>query len=291
VRVSKLKTHHRDDNVTDKFPNINWVDDVKFASALLTLIFLFDFLRPAVAAESRSATPRLRYAVIAQYPHDTADFTQGLALLNQRLFESTGQYGRSALIEKELRSGKTLRRIAMDPHYFGEGIAVLKNRIYQLTWLNGIGLIYDPELRHQGGFQYEGEGWGLTSNGEQLILSDGSSRLRFLDPASGAITAHIEVRDQGRPVADLNELEYARQHVWANLWHSDRIAVIRPRSGQVAAWLDLSNLRDRFDKPVGWDAREHVLNGIAYDSRRDRFLVTGKCWPALFELSVERLSN
>lgn len=284
--VSELKTHHRSDNVTDKFPNINWSDAVKISVCALTIFFQCAFSVCVFAANTKYATPELKFKVIAEHPHDIRDFTQGLTLVGDRLLESTGQYGYSALIEKDLRTGKPRRRVAIDARYFGEGIAWLMGRIYQLTWQNGIGIVYDAALRPLRQFTYNGEGWGLTSDGAQLILSNGSSRLRFFSPESLAEEGHLIVRDQQQEVSQLNELEYARGKIWANLWHSDRIAVIDPRSGQVNAWLDLATLRQRFVKPVGWDESDHVLNGIAYDTRSDRFLVTGKCWPKLFEISV-----
>ncbi len=286
MSVSKLKTRHRSDNVTDKFPNINWFKPMKFSAAALAILFLGTFGGFADAVEAARSASTWRYEVIAEYPHDIGDSTQGLLLIGERLIESTGHYGRSALIEKNWRTGKSLRRKPLDRKYFGEGVASIGARIFQLTWLNGIGLIYNQALQLQGQFHYSGEGWGLTTDGARLILSDGTSRLRFIDPQRLSEIASVAVHDQGRAVEGLNELEFARGYVWANLWHSDRIAVIDPASGAVRAWLDFSALRGRFDKPVGWDAGEHVLNGIAYDPRTGHFLLTGKCWPLLFEVAI-----
>mgnify|MGYP001598223726 CR=1 FL=1 len=264
---------------------------MKFQSVVLMQFFLCAFFHSASAAEAKKAITELRYEVIAQHPHDVRDFTQGLLLLNGRLLESVGHYGRSALVEKDLRSGKVLRRVSLEGQYFGEGITAFKDRIYQLSWLNGIGFIYDTALRPQKQFTYSGEGWGLTHDGKRLILSDGSSTLRFLDPITLQESGRTHVHDHGNPVPLLNELEFARKRIWANVWHSDRVAAINPDSGAVEAWLDLSGLRQRFEKPAGWDEREHVLNGIAYDPRSNRFLVTGKCWPILFEILVSPTSN
>lgn len=259
---------------------------MKFAASALGVLFFVSALACAQSRDTEYAAPVRPYKIIAEHPHDVRDSTQGLLLIEDRLIESTGLYGRSALIEKNWRTGKTLRRTALADKYFGEGIARLGDHIFQLTWQHGIGFIYNLALQPQQQFRYAGEGWGLTSDGSQLILSDGSARLRFFDPKNFAETASVVVRDQGRAVDSLNELEYARKRILANVWHSDRVAVIEPRGGAVEAWLDFSALRERFKKPAGWDASEHVLNGIAYDPRSGHFLVTGKCWPTLFEIAI-----
>lgn len=240
----------------------------------------------AGAAEQNVSAPILPHEIVAAYPHDTSAFTQGLAFVNGKLIESTGGYGRSELQLKELPSGAVLRRVRLDPRHFGEGLAVTLDSLVQLTWRSGRALVYDRQLTPRGEFRYSGEGWGLAYDGRRLLMSDGSARIAFRDPQTFAITGSIEVRDRGEPVTSLNELEYAGGLLYANVWRSDRIAVIDPRSGAVRNWLELGELRRRFRKPPGWNPGEHVLNGIAYNADNGHFYVTGKCWPVLFELKL-----
>lgn len=263
--------------MTDKLRNINCV----FLRRGATLVLATMLWACAHAA------PTLNFRVVAMHPHDVDDFTQGLIFHDGRLFESVGGYGRSAIIEKNLHDGTSLQHRALLPEYFGEGLTMVGERLLQLTWTSGAGLIYDRALKPLGRFRYRGEGWGLAHDGQRLILSDGSARLRFLNRDNFAETGSIAVHDGGRPVALLNELEYARGHLWANVWHSDRIAMIDVATGRVRAWLDLAVLRAQLGTPPKWDAAENVLNGIAYDAPRDRFLVTGKRWPTLFEIAIE----
>lgn len=245
---------------------------------------LYVFCTLALAGTQNART--LDYSVLRELPHDTSHYTQGLVLHAGKLIESTGQYGRSALYEKDLESGRVLRQFALDAQLFGEGVTVFDERIWQLTWRERIGLIFDLAFRPQATFRYATEGWGLTHDGHQLIMSDGSARLYFLDPRDTRVTSTLHVRDKGRELRLLNELEFAHGRIWANVWMRDDVAVIHPRSGQVEAWVKLEGLRQRFAPPSGWDAREHVLNGIAHDAQRNRFYLTGKCWPLLFELEI-----
>lgn len=228
----------------------------------------------------------LSYEIIATHPHDTGAFTQGLAVLHGNLLESTGRNGQSALWLKEIASGKVLRRAPLDDRHFGEGLAVARGRILQLTWTSGVALQYDLQFKRTGEFSYRGQGWGLAFDGKRLLMSDGSDRITFRDPGTFAAGGQLQVRDGEAAVTMLNELEFAGGWLYANVWHSDRIAVIDPASGAVRAWLDLAALRERFAKPPGWDAGEHVLNGIAFNPANGHFYVTGKCWPVLFELNV-----
>ena len=222
--------------------------------------------------------------VIARYPHDPSAFTQGLTLHDGRLFESTGQYGRSSVREVNIDSGRVERIVSNPRTYFGEGIAIMGDRVYQLTWLSGTGFVYDLESFEQlGSFEYEGEGWGLTHDGTHLIMSDGSSRLRFLDPADFSVVRTVDVVDGERPVTRLNELEFIRGEIWSNIWYDDRIARISPDSGEVIGWVDLTTLY-----PRSLRLADDVLNGIAYDADTGRLLVTGKNWPTLFELQPIR---
>lgn len=240
-----------------------------------------------VLAVEKTEARRLRHAVIATYPHDTAAFTQGLAYLDGKLLESTGRYGKSAVLLKDIGSGAVLARRALDHQYFGEGITVAGERLWQLTWTSGLAFVYDRQLRRTSQFRYDGQGWGLAYDGARLLMSDGSDRITFRDPRMFTATGQSLVRDGLRPVTQLNELEFARGRLYANVWRSDRVAVIEPDSGRVDAWLDLAELRTRFAPPPGWDANEHVLNGIAYNPDNGHFYVTGKCWPVLFEIRID----
>ena len=222
------------------------------------------------------------FRVLARYPHDPSAFTQGLAAVDGRLYEGTGQYGASSLRRVDIETGRVEQMVNLDRAYFGEGITVFDGRIYQLTWQRQRGIVYDLEsFAVLGTFRYAGEGWGLTHDGEHLIMSDGSATLKFIDPQSFEVVRRVVVRDGERTIARLNELEYIDGEVWANIWYDDRIVRIAPADGRVVGWLDLATLY-----PAGARGREEVLNGIAYDASRDRLFVTGKNWPALFEIEV-----
>ncbi len=225
---------------------------------------------------SPSAAPVYDYRVVASYPHDPQAYTQGLLFHDGRLYESTGRD--SDLRELRLESGKIVQKVALDDEYFGEGLARWGDRLIQLTWKAGTGFVYDLDnLRRLRQFSYVGEGWGLTQDGTHLIMSDGTPTLRFLDPDSFELHRRIRVMDGDMPVDALNELEYVRGEIYANVYRSDRIARIDPRSGRVKAWIDLSGLVDQH-------AGAGVLNGIAYDADAERLFVTGKYWPRLFEI-------
>ncbi|MBN1955352.1 MAG: glutaminyl-peptide cyclotransferase [Anaerolineae bacterium] len=223
------------------------------------------------------------YTVVHVYPHDPDAFTQGLVFEDDRLFEGTGLYGQSSLREVDLESGAVLRSLSLPPQYFGEGITIHDNRIVQLTWRSNIGFVYDRdsfELLED--FEYPTEGWGITHDGRQLIVSDGTATLYFWDPATLSEVGRIEVRDQYGPVNRLNELEYVRGEVFANVWYTDLIARIDPHTGQVLGWINLEGLLDS----GGGERAADVLNGIAYDAENDRLFVTGKLWPWLFEIEL-----
>jgi len=223
------------------------------------------------------------YEVVAVYPHDPQAYCQGLEFADGVLYESTGQYGQSTLRKVDLATGDVLASYALDERLFGEGLSVLGERIFQLTWRRGIGLIYDRRtLAPQARFGYRGEGWGLANDGKHLIMSDGTPVLRFLDPESFEVVATRQVTDKGRPVDHLNELEYIEGEIFANIWFSDRIARISPRTGNVLGWIDLAGLLAPGERPSG----DAVLNGIAYDAEGQRLFVTGKNWPKLFEIRV-----
>ncbi len=223
--------------------------------------------------------PVAGYRVVNEYPHDRRAFTQGLVYVDGVLYEGTGRYGESTLRRVDLETGKVLQSRALDPVHFGEGIAVLGDRIYQLTWKTQTCFVYDREtFAPLDTFSYPTEGWGLTTDGERLIMSDGTNRLAVRDPATFAEVGSLEVFDGDQPVPALNELEYIDGEIWANVWRSDLIARIDPATGRVNSWIDLTELLgDRGEKV-------DVLNGIAHDPTTGRIFVTGKLWPRLFEI-------
>lgn len=259
----------------------SWLTASSVLAALLLIAAHAD-----VAAQRRPAAgaPVYGYEVVNQYPHDPDAFTQGLIYRDGVLFESTGLNGRSSLRRVQLETGKVLQRENVDKRYFAEGLTDWANRLIQLTWETNVGFVYDlSSFRQIRTFSYEGEGWGLTQDGRRLIMSDGTPDLRFLDPQSLNATGRITVRDGGRPVDDLNELEFVEGLVYANVWLTTRIAMIDPASGQVSGWIDLTGLM-----PPMYTSGNAVLNGIAYDTARRRLFVTGKLWPRLFEIRVRR---
>ena len=223
------------------------------------------------------------YIVTNTAPHDTSAYTQGLLYHDGTLYESTGEYGRSSLRRTELVTGRTLASVPLPADRFGEGLALIRDRLYQLTWQTHVGYVYDvTTLALVDSFPYKGEGWGLTSDSASLIMSDGTDTLRFLDPRTFRVVRQIIVRDGSSPLSQINELEFVRGALLANVYKSDWIVVIDPETGQVRRWIDLQGIladRQRTE-------RTDVLNGIAYDPEHDRLFVTGKRWPTLFELRL-----
>lgn len=223
------------------------------------------------------------YTVVNSYPHDPGAFTQGLIFRDGFLFESTGRNGQSSVRKLRLETGEVLQKRDVDQRYFAEGLTDWNDRLVQLTWQTNIGFVYDlATFADRGTFPYTGEGWGLTHDRDRLIMSDGTTRLRFLDPATFREQGSVEVKDGDAAIDDLNELEFIKGEVYANVWLTDRIAIIEPSSGRVTAWIDLTGLHE----PER--AGEDVLNGIAYDAAADRLFVTGKLWPRLFEIRIRR---
>jgi glutamine cyclotransferase len=240
----------------------------------------------AVATWAQLGTSRVPevagFKVVAVYPHDPAAFTQGLAIEAGKLYEGTGQYGASTIRRIDLASGRPEKQRALGPRYFGEGIAILDGLLYQLTWQNSVVVVYDLEtFEVERTVEYAGEGWGLTHDGDELIMSDGSATIRFRDPQTFAVTRELEVRHDGVPLSRLNELEYVEGEIWANIWYDDRIARISPADGKVLGFIDLTTLY-----PQSARGSEAVLNGIAYDAAAKRLFVTGKNWPQLYEIEV-----
>ena len=235
------------------------------------------------ATESTSPAVDYAYRVIAQFPHDPLAFTQGLLISDGAIYESTGGYGSSSIRIVHLESGRVLRRQRLPDNRFGEGLALGRKRLYQLTWKAGTAFVRDPDtLDTVAEFRYSGEGWGLAAMGDELVMSDGSAELRFLDAGNFAERRRIEVRDGESPVIGLNELEEVEGDLYANVWPTDRIAIIEPADGRVRGWLDLSGILPL----VMRGPRTDVLNGIAYDPDSGRLFVTGKNWPRLFEIEV-----
>ena len=241
------------------------------------------------AAPERTA-PVARYRTVRSWPHDPGAFTQGLDFHDGKLYEGTGVEGQSTLREVSLETGEVVRKINLPNDVFGEGITVLGDRIYQVTWKSQKGYVYDRRsFLRIGEFTYEGEGWGLTNDGASLILSDGTARLRFLDPATFQVQRTVTVMDGAREVSKLNELEMVNGEIYANVWETHSLVRIDPATGKVVGWIDLDGLftesdRRRYLKPgQGVD----VLNGIAYDEAANRLVVTGKWWPRLYEITVD----
>lgn len=245
-------------------------------------IVLASSLVSGALAPRQSSAPVHRYQLVKSYPHDPQAFTQGLVWHDGFLYEGTGLNGQSGIRKVRLETGQVLQHRPLDEKYFGEGIALWKGTIVQLTWQSEIGFVYDLKtFEPMRTFSYTGEGWGLAHDGTRLIMSDGTARLRFLDPDSFEETGRVTVRDGGVPVDDLNELEWVKGEIYANVWQQDRIARIDPKSGRVLGWIDLTGILPPMER-IGRD----VLNGIAYDAAGDRLFVTGKLWPRLFEIRV-----
>lgn len=251
---------------------------------------------PATSAEatqtiSASAPARVAafgYEVVKSYPHDANAFTQGLVYHQGIFYESTGLNGGSSLRRVEIATGTVLKKVDVASQHFGEGLALLNGRLYQLTWQSQLAFVYaEDSFSLLDTLSYVGEGWGLTQDGNSLIMSDGSDQLRFLDPATFHVQRTIQVQDNGRSIRNLNELEYIHGEIYANIWQTDRIVRIDPRSGRVTAWINLTGLLTPEDhqRPVD------VLNGIAYDEAGDRLFVTGKLWPKVFEIKLKQRKN
>ncbi len=237
----------------------------------------------APPAKVEAATPEYGYQVVQTLPHDPKAFTQGLFFKDGVFFESTGQHGESSIRQVDPASGRVLKIQPLDERYFGEGIIDAGDRLVQLTWRHGVGFIYGlDDFKPQGQFAYPGEGWGLTRDATRIFMSDGTADIRILDPKTLKEVGRIRVTDaSGWPVDQLNELEWVKGEIYANIWQTDLIARIDPKSGKVVGWINLTGLLPADDR-IGAD----VLNGIAYDAAADRLFVTGKLWPKLFEIRL-----
>jgi glutaminyl-peptide cyclotransferase len=236
------------------------------------------------AAPQQNGARRLEYVVANEYPHDPGAFLQGLLWHNGFLYESTGVYGRSTLRQVDLTTGKVLKSVRLSSNLFGEGLAAVDSRLVQLTWTTKLGFVYDLNtfalMRR---FTYDTEGWGITYDGKMLVMSDGSSNLTYLDPVTFSPVRKLPVTMNGRPVDNLNELEFIEGTIWANVWQTDLILCIDPATGRANFYLDLKGVLPAGRRTGG----EDVLNGIAYDAQKKRIFVSGKLWPRLFEIQVK----
>jgi len=237
-----------------------------------------------LSAQLSPTLPVYGYQIVRVYPHDREAFTQGLQFVDGAFYEGTGLNGKSTIRRVELETGKVLQKRNVPDEHFGEGISVWKSDLIELTWQSHVAFVYDrttfePKKR----LSYPGEGWGLTHDGTNLIMSDGSDQLRVLDPVTFAEKRRIAVTAAGAPLRNLNELEYVKGEIFANIWQTDYVARIAPDSGKVTAYIDLRGLLTQAER-----ARTDVLNGIAYDEKQDRLFVTGKLWPKLFEIKLVR---
>jgi glutaminyl-peptide cyclotransferase len=252
-----------------------------------TLILAAALAACACGPDSQAgAIPEYTYEVVHTYHHDPDAFTQGLFYLDGVLYEGTGLESESSIRKVKLESGEVLQKRDVPEQYFGEGIVNWKDRLLEITYKAQIGFIYDlAGFTPKGQFQYSGEGWGLTQDGKRIIMSDGSAQIRFWDPETLKETGRITVTADGQPVTNLNELEWVKGEIYANVWQTERIARIDPVSGKVAGWIDLQGLLSPQDIIP---QRTDVLNGIAYDAIGDRLFVTGKRWPKLFEIRLKK---
>jgi glutamine cyclotransferase len=292
-------------------------DDLKIILLPLLIVFSLSFppsMQPVLAGEltgtqakktitpDRPYVPVYHYRIVNIYPHDPGAFTQGLIYHDGVLYEGTGLHGASSLRKVDLETGRILKIHHLPGKYFGEGIALCGNRLIQLTYQSNVGFIYDLDLQPAGSFHYPTEGWGLACDGDHLILSDGTATLRRLDLKTYRIIKELTVTDRGRPVRHLNELEMVKGEIYANIWQTEKIARISPATGEVTGWIDLGGLSALAQaasarksitgtgtNPDPAPLHEiDVLNGIAYDKRGDRLFVTGKFWPKLFEIKLEK---
>ncbi len=239
--------------------------------------------RPIPPAGSKA--PQYGYTVVRSYPHDPKASTQGLEYFDGFLYEGTGVKGSSAVRKVELETGKVVQDAKLHPQYFGEGITIAQGKVFQVTWKDKAGFVYDAKtLKFIRNFAYFGEGWGLTHDATGLIMSDGTSTLRFLEPTRFRELRRVKVMDAGVPIEHLNELEMIRGEIWANVWQTDYIVRISPKEGRVLGWINLKGL---LGTPPPKLSSEAVLNGIAFDAQKNRIFVTGKLWPRVFEITIK----
>ena len=250
----------------------------------IVLLFFIIFLLISPFSLLAIDIEKYNYEVVNSYPHNKDAFTQGLEYYNGYLYEGTGLNGRSSLRKVDLKTGEIEQIHHLEDKYFGEGITIFNDKIYQLTWKSRTGFIYNLDFELIEKFFYKTEGWGLTHNNKELIMSDGSNRLYFLNPKTLEKTKEITVTKKGKKVNNLNELEYIKGKIYANVWQKDYIVIIEPTTGKVKGIIDLKGIIN----PRNYDYELNVLNGIAYDSDNDRLFVTGKLWPKIFEIKIKK---
>ena len=257
---------------------IFWLFVNKFSLKILSSAAMcFMCFQPANVSAAQKITPK----IVTSFPHDNTSFTQGLIVIDNFFYESTGLFGQSSLRKVSKSTGKLIKSIKLNSNYFGEGLTIVGDDLYQLTWKAGILFTYSKRtLEKTGELYYQGEGWGLTFDGRSLILSDGSNLLKVMNPTTLKVLRKIEVFDDDQAVYNLNELEYINSEIWANVWQSNKIACINPLTGRVIRWIDLSHI----DESTGLD---DVLNGIAWDKNKNKIYVTGKFWKNVYEISLE----
>jgi len=238
------------------------------------------------AVPSGAATPVYDFDIVHTYPHDPSAFTEGLFYLDGFLYESTGLERHSSIRKVQIDTGAVIQKLAIPAQYFGEGIVNWGDRIVSLTWKSHIGFVFDlATFTLQRDFRYDGEGWALTQDGKQIIMSDGTSQLRFINPTTMKETKRIQVTLEGKPIHNLNELEWVKGEIFANVWETNWIVRIDPGSGHIVGLINLAGLLSPYGQVLGPEA---VLNGIAYDESGDRLFVTGKNWPKLFEIRLRK---
>jgi glutaminyl-peptide cyclotransferase len=255
----------------------------RLALTFLIVALAQTLLVQSSGAEIKKNTPQYTFKIVRTFPHDSNAFTQGLEYHDGFLYESTGLEGRSSLRKVRLETGDVLQHIDLPSKYFAEGITIFKDQIVQLTWQSHAGFVYDlSDFRLLRQFSYPGEGWGLANDGREIFMSDGTSQLRVLDPTSLEEKRRFTVHDGNKPIHELNELEWVEGEIFANIWQTDRIARISPKTGEVLGWIDLAGLLS----PIYQLPQGAVLNGIAYDPEHKRLFVTGKLWPKIFEIQI-----
>lgn len=251
---------------------------LRFSVALLLVAATVSYCQ-----SPKGRAPEYGFEIVHQFPHDPAAFTQGFAYYNGYFYEGTGRNGSSYLRQERIESGEILRQVDLPEQYFGEGITIVGHEVFQLTWLAQMGFVYTlNDFRKLRTFSYPGEGWGLATDGRQIFMSDGTAEIRVLNPATMKELRRIKVHEGTRPILQLNELEFVEGEIFANVWQTNRIARISPRTGEVVGWIDLTGLLS----PIYHVEPEGVLNGIAYDQKSKRLFVTGKLWPRIFEIRL-----
>lgn len=250
---------------------------------IIIIIILISFLRSPSLVYAQQISS-LNYEITAVYQHDPQAFTQGLEIYQQKLYESTGLYGRSSLRKLDLETGRIIKKIELKKDFFAEGITILNNKIYQLSWKENTCFVYDLDFKLLKTFNYQGQGWGLTNNNQDLIMSNGSETIFFRDPKDFQVKRKITVKNAGKKINMINELEYAADYIYANIWRENYIIKIEAETGKIAAYLDLSSISKKLKSD--YQGKIGVLNGIAYNSSDNSFLVTGKLWPKIYKIKI-----